>query len=163
MKSAVDILATEKWPEMVCKKFSPLHWKDLQQELFLLIATDLQEKAAKALTGGYFEFFYIRCASNLSASGGRIGKINQGGEPIEDFDFEEAEDEHRERQEADIQERLDAIAKVQAGQPWYESKLCEMYLSGMSRRKIHRLTKISLNEVSRVIREFKQQVYGEYL
>jgi hypothetical protein len=47
MKTPIEILASETWPEMVCKKYSPAHWKDLQQELFLLIATELSDKAAR--------------------------------------------------------------------------------------------------------------------
>lgn len=164
MKSAIEIMSTEPWCELVCKKISPLHWEDLRQELFLLIATDLTEKAQKALDNGYFEFFYIRCASNLAGSGGRIGKMNQGGEEIDLYDFldEETDYEQRSRKEADVQEKLDAIYKVQSEQEWYENKLGEMYLSGMSRRKINRVTKISLAEVSRVINQFRRQCWDEY-
>jgi hypothetical protein len=160
--TCTEILASEQWPEQVCKKFSP-HWQDLQQELFLLLATDLNAKAEKALAAGYFEFFYIRCARNLSGSGGRIGRINQGGEALEEYEDEEQDIELRQWFEEDTEQRLQAIQRVQARQSWYERKLCELYLSGMSGRKIHRFTKISKNEVSRVIREFRAQCVAEYL
>jgi len=163
MKTPTEILASEAWPEMVCKKYSPAHWKDLQQELFLMIATELSEKAGRALQAGYFEFFYIRCAANLAAPGGRIGKINIGTDSLDEWDIAEEDDEWRERKEADVQEKLDAIAAVERSEGWYENKMMELYLSGMSRRKIHRLTGIALNEVSRVIREFKAKCRAEYL
>ena len=163
MKTPMEVMAAAPWCEMVCKKYSPLHWKDLRQELFLLIATDLAEKAQKALDNGYFEFFYIRCAANLSGSGGRIGRINIGGEDIADWELvSELPDERRQAIEADVQEKLDAIALVQSEQDWYESKLVEMYLDGWSARKIHRTTKIALNEVCRVINTFKRRCHEEY-
>jgi DNA-directed RNA polymerase specialized sigma24 family protein len=163
MKTPIEILASETWPAMVCKKYSPAHWKDLQQELFLLIATELSEKAARAHEAGYFEFFYIRCAANLCKPNGTLGSLNIGTDSIEGWDVAEEEDEWRERKEADVQEKLDAIAAVQSREPWYESKMMELYLSGMSMRKIHRLTGIALNEVSRVINDFRAKCREEYL
>ena len=163
MKTATEILATESWPKEVCRKYSPHAWQDLQQELFLLIATDAADKAAKALEAGYFEFFYIRCAANLSRPQGKVARMAEGWEDISPLQIsDEPEDEERERLEFDQAEKLAAIEQAKVGMEWYESKLVELYLSGMSRRKIHIMTRIPKNEVGRVIREFKQKCFELY-
>ncbi len=158
--TVVEILASEAWPEQVCRKFSP-HWQDLRQELFLLMATDLNAKAERALAAGYFEFFYIRCAINLSKPKGTIGRMNLSGEELADYEQDEPDNELREWIEADIEHRLQAVQRVQARQSWYEAKLCELYLSGWSGIKIHQRTHIAKNEVYRVLRQFRSDCWAE--
>ena len=45
---------------------------------------------------------------------------------------------------------------------WYDRKIFELWSQGFSARKIHRETKISVNEVLRVIKKVKQQILDNY-
>lgn len=158
-----QILCSEQWPEQVCRKFAPNDWKDLQQELFLLLMTDLKDKAEAAQQAGYFEFFYIRCASNLTKPRGKVTRYNEGGMDVYALPLaEDEEDEFLPRIEADELEKLAAIDEVKKGLQWYERTLVDMYLSGMSGITIHKKTTIPKNEIYRVIRQFRRQCWEAY-
>jgi hypothetical protein len=154
----MEVLSAAPWVESVCKTFAPNAWEDLRQELFILCAVERREQAQAALDSGYLEYFYIRCAANLTRQRGRM-KIHSTRLPTEGLNeyHESIPDNAPELYEGE-DATLQSVGSVYAGLDWYERKLIDLLLSGWSVRKISRQTGITDKEIRRVVRLFRGRV-----
>jgi DNA-directed RNA polymerase specialized sigma24 family protein len=137
----------------VCRTFSP-HWEDLRQELFLLLVTKLHDKAVKAMEGENLEYYYIRCAANLTRP---LGKVTRLLTVYDSPDVEELDLPDEETTQTDDCDKLAAISEALMGAAWYESSLFQMYADGLSAWEIHRQTRIPIHSVRAVINDVKRK------
>lgn len=158
MKTLSQELAGATWVESVCKTFAPTAWQDLRQELFLLCCDERITQAQAALDSGYLEYFYIRCAANLTRQRGRMN-LHSTRIPTEGLAecHESIPDNAPELHEGE-DATLQSVGAVYAGLDWYERKLIDLFLSGWSVRKISRQTGITDKEIRRVVRLFRVRV-----
>jgi hypothetical protein len=145
-------LAQAPYADSVCQTFAPGYWEDLRQEVFLLLCTELEDRAVKAMEGGYLEYFYIRCAANLAKPGGQVARMLTNSEPLPD-DFQPVAAPEL----ADNTEQLAALSEALIGCQWYESSLFQMYAEGVSAWEIHRRTRIPIHAVRGVINGIKER------
>jgi hypothetical protein len=160
VKNLLQELAEAKWTEPICKAFAPHAWQDLRQELFLLIADNeaTQAKAQRSYEAGCLEYFYIKCAKNLTGKGGKVTRyfhpLNNKALDVYQLDTPCEESEPI----PDEVPKLEAISIAYEQLGWYEAGLVQLHYGGMSIREIYRRTRITDKEVQRVIRLFKQHV-----
>lgn len=158
----IQWLTDESWFLEACYKIAPN--KDTAEELYQYAFLAILEKPNKQIEeiyeGGYIRFYVVRLLYN--AIHGKCSPFAkhriQESDEVEDRFSDEESIPYKEAQEI----KYEAIERTLPKLHWYERKIFEIWMEGNSARAIHRQTKISINEILRVIKKVKQQIRDEY-
>jgi DNA-directed RNA polymerase specialized sigma24 family protein len=158
----IEHLTTESWFKEACYKIAPN--KDVGDELYQYAFLKLLEKPSKQIEeiyeGGYIRFYVVRLLYN--AIHGKCSPFDKNRL----WNYEEVCDIQEDEDHSEIillrEKKYNSIEKVVAQLYWYDREIFTMWQNGNSARAIHRQTKISINEVLRVIKKVKQLINDEY-
>jgi DNA-directed RNA polymerase specialized sigma24 family protein len=158
----IEQLSKEQWFKDACRKIAPS--KDVAEELYQYAFLVLLEKPNKQIEeiyeGGYLKFYCIRILSN--AIHGKFSPFSKNRiyehEEVADTIAVDESINQKEIEETYFQ----AIESTLSTLYWYDRKIFELWSNGYSARKIHRETKISVNEVLKVLKKVKQQIIDNY-
>lgn len=162
-KQIINELADDIKVKDACRRIGGKDWKDLYQELFVIICEQPEEKIEQIYENNYLQFWIVRTLMNSVTANGRFYKkyhiINVEGEKdIRQEGEDEWEQKFIRQREivGDILREIEQSGRQKAG--WYKVNLLRLYAQVQNYSEISRLTGIPVITVSNDIIKFRREL-----